>query len=60
LAIQPVKTEWSRTGVVICLQQGANNLHMVQLMQLPPHHLLLYLYGAGLPGCLGKTAIKQK
>jgi len=27
--------------VVICLEQGANVLHMVQLMPLPPHHLLL-------------------
>jgi len=27
--------------VVICLEQGANDLHMVQLMPLPPHHLLL-------------------
>ena len=25
---------------VICLQRGANDLHMVQLMLLPPHHLL--------------------
>ena len=28
--------------VVICLEQGANDLHMVQLMPLPPHHLLLH------------------
>jgi len=27
--------------VVICLEQGANDLHMVQLMPLLPHHLLL-------------------
>ena len=27
--------------MVICLEQGANDLHMVQLMPLPPHHLLL-------------------
>jgi len=25
----------------ICLELGANDLHMVQLMPLPPHHLLL-------------------
>jgi len=31
--------------MVICLKQGANDLHMVQLMPLPPHHLLLH----GLP-----------
>jgi len=24
--------------MVICLEQGANNLHMVQLMPVPPHH----------------------
>jgi len=28
--------------MVICLERGANDLHMVQLMPLPPHHLLLY------------------
>ena len=28
--------------VVICLEQGANDLHMVQLMSLPLHHLLLH------------------
>ena len=27
--------------MVICLQRGAYDLHMVQLMPLPPHHLLL-------------------
>ena len=42
--------------MVFCLEQGANDLHMVQLMPLPPHHLLLHsnsdwfkLSGAGLP-----------
>jgi len=38
--ILPVKTWWG-TGVVICLEWGANDLHMVQLMPLPCHHLLL-------------------
>jgi len=33
------KMERWGTGVVICLGQGANDLHMVQLMPLPPHHL---------------------
>jgi len=28
--------------MVICLQQGANDLHMVQLMPLLPHHPLLH------------------
>jgi len=35
------KIERWGTGVVICLECGANDLHMVQLMSLPPHHLLL-------------------
>jgi len=63
--IQPVKTEWLGTGMVICLDRGANDLHMVQLMPLPPHHLLLqhnpewftYLVPA-YPGCPGKKAVK--
>ena len=28
--------------IIICLECGANDLHMVQLMPLPPHHLLLH------------------
>ena len=39
--IRPVKTEWWGTGVVICLERGPNDLHMAQLVSLPPHHLLL-------------------
>ena len=39
--IRPVKTECWGTGGVICLERGANDLHMVQLMPLPPHNLLL-------------------
>jgi len=27
--------------MVISLEKAANDLHMVQLMPLPPHHLLL-------------------
>jgi len=26
--------------MVICLEQGANDLHIVQLMPLPPRHIL--------------------
>jgi len=29
--------------MVICLERGANDLHIVQLMPPPPHHLLLHL-----------------
>ena len=25
--------------MVMCLERGANDLHIVQLMPLPPHHL---------------------
>jgi len=28
--------------MVICLEQGANDWYMVQLMPLPPHHLLYH------------------
>jgi len=35
------KIEWRVTGMVVCLEYGANDLHMVQLMLLPSHHLLL-------------------
>jgi len=27
---------------VTCLQQGANDLHLVQLKPLPPHYLVLH------------------
>jgi len=47
--------------MVICLEQGANDLHMVQLMPLPSRHFLLqynpewftFLMPA-YPGCPGK------
>ena len=52
--------------MVICLQQGANDLHMVQLMPLlPPPSLapvksrMVYLSGAGLPRLSWKKAVKQ-
>ena len=35
-SIRPVEIEWWGVGVVICLQQGADCLHMVQLMPLHP------------------------
>jgi len=34
--IRPVKTEWWGTSIIICLEWGVNDLHMVQLMPLPP------------------------
>jgi len=33
--IRPVKFQWWGIGVVICLERGADCLHMVQLMSLP-------------------------
>ena len=52
--------------VVICLECGANDLHMVQLMPLPPHHVLLpqnqewfILLLTAYPGHSGKKAVKQ-
>ena len=54
------------TGVVICLERRANDLRMVQLMPLPPHHLLLQqnlewfiLMVAAYPGCPEKKDIKR-
>jgi len=52
--------------MVICLEQDASDLYMVQLMPVPPCHLLLHqisewlnLSGAGLPCCPGKEAVKR-
>jgi len=48
------------------LEQGANDLYMVQLMPLPPHHLLLQqnpewftFLMLAYPGCPGIKAVKQ-
>ena len=54
------------TGMVICPERRANDLHIVQLMPLPSHPLLLqtpvksrmvYLSGTGLPRLSGKKAV---
>jgi len=51
--------------MVICLERGANDLRMFQLMPLPPHHLLLQkntewftFLVLAYPGCPGKMAVK--
>jgi len=51
--------------MVICLERGANDLHMVQLMPLPLHHVLLHynpewfcLSDASFPVHPPKVAIK--
>jgi len=38
----PACTKLNDEVLEFCLQQGENDLHMVQLMPLPPHHLLLH------------------
>jgi len=50
---------------VICLERGANDLHMVQLMPLPPIISCFFKIQNGstflvpaYPGCHGKEAIK--
>jgi len=47
--------------MVICLEQGADNLHMVELMPLPPDHLLHHLNSDwfNLPGA-GLTRLSWK
>jgi len=62
--IRPVKTEWWGTGVVVCLQQGAD-LHMAQLMPLPltvsrssKIHIGFTFLVPAYPGCPGKQAVK--
>jgi len=58
------KTERWGTGMVICLEWGANDLHMVQPMPLPPHHLLQSQYlttqflQAGCPSCHPINSVK--
>jgi len=62
------KIEWRGAGMVICLKwgSGADDLHMVQLMPMPPNYRLLHynpdrfnLSGAGLLGLSRKKAVKQ-
>ena len=50
--------------MVVCLERGANDLHIVQLMPLPPCHLLLHqnsewfiLLVPAYPGCPGKRPL---
>ena len=63
------KIEWWGVGVVICVERGADCLHMAQLMPLPSENPIIsclisiqtdftFLVLA-YPGCPGKEAIKQ-
>jgi len=51
--------------MITCLERGANDLHMVQLMSLPPHHhfikiqIGLTLLVPDYPGCPGKEILKR-
>jgi len=58
--IRPVNTEWWGTSMVICLERGANDLYMVQLMPLPSHHLLLQYIQNGLPFWRRLTRLSRK
>ena len=58
------KTEWWGTGVVICLERGAD-LHMAQLMPLPltvccssKIQIGFTFLVSAYPGCPGKEAVK--
>jgi len=63
--IRPVKkTEWWGTGMVICLERGAD-MHMAQLMPLPltlscssKIQIGFTFLVPAYPGCPGKEAIK--
>jgi len=52
--------------MVICLERGANDLRMVQLMALPPpssfalvKSRMVTLLVPAYPGCPGKKAVKR-
>jgi len=58
------KTEWWGTGMVICLERGAD-LHMAQLMPLPltvscssKMQIGFTFLVPAYPGCPGKEAVK--
>jgi len=60
-SIQPVKIWNDKALAWFYLEQGANDLHIVQLMPLPPRHLLLQqnpewfiLLVPAYPGCPGR------
>jgi len=68
--LEKLSDEVYRVDVVICLQRGADCLHMVQLMPLPSQNPIIsclksnpdwfYLSGTrAYPGCPGKEAVKR-
>jgi len=68
-SIQPVKTEQRGVGVVVCLERGADCLHMVQLTPLPSQNPTIFclikiqtgftFLVPAYAGCPGKKAVKQ-
>jgi len=68
-SIRPVEIERWGVGVVICLERGADCLHMVQLMPLPSPNLTISCLNwiqtsftsllPAYPGWPGKEAVKQ-
>jgi len=55
-SIRPVDIEWWGVGVVVCLERGADCLHVVQLMPLPsqtPSSLASFKSRLVLPFCTG-------
>ena len=60
-SIWPVKTEWWGIIVIICLEWGANDLHMVHpiISCFIKIHIGLTFLVLAYPGCPGKEAIKQ-
>ena len=68
-SMRPVKTDWWGVGVVICLERGADCLHMVQLMPLlSPNPIISCLIEIqtgftflvlAYPGCPGTEAVKR-
>ena len=66
-SIQPIEIECCGVGVVICLKQGADCLHMVQLMPLPFENSPLFCLVSiqtgftflvlAYPGCSRKVAL---
>jgi len=63
--IRPVKTEWWRAGVVVCLELGAD-LHVAQLMPVPLTVSCFSEIQIGFaflvpahPGSPGKRAVKR-
>jgi len=56
-SVQSVKIKWWGTGMVVCLERGANDLHVDHLVSLPPSLLLLYWNQNSLPFLVPATQV---